>query len=223
MSIEIKNLSKSFQQGDEKIHVLHDLNLFLESGELAAVVGQSGSGKSTFLSLVAGLERPDSGSIILDRQEISSMSEQELTHFRASAISIVFQQYHLISHLTAFENILLPLEILKVKEPESRVHQILEEMGLSHRKNHRPKQLSGGECQRVAIARALVVRPKLLLADEPSGNLDIDTGQKVMDVFFKMIKQYRTTTLLVTHSESLARHCPRVLILKGGQIGENKK
>ncbi len=223
MSLEIKNLSKSFLQGDDKIQVLKDLNFSLGTGEIVSVVGQSGSGKSTFLSLVAGLERADAGEIFVDRQDLMKLNETEMTRFRATSISIVFQQYHLVSHLTALENVLLPLEINRAEDAHSRAHKILEEMGLGHRKNHLASQMSGGECQRVAIARALVVRPKLLLADEPSGNLDIDTGHKVMDVFFQMVQQYKTTTLVVTHSLSLAAKCERIFTLKNGNLSEMQK
>jgi putative ABC transport system ATP-binding protein len=221
MSLRIAGLSKSFIQGPQRISVLHDLNFSMKTGEVISVVGQSGSGKSTFLSLVAGLEKPDSGHIIIDQEDITQMNETKITQFRASSISIVFQQYHLVSHLTALENVMLPLEIAKAPAAEARSLEILNEMGLGNRKNHRPSQLSGGECQRVAIARALVVRPKLLLADEPSGNLDIDTGQKVMDIFFKMIREYKMTTLVVTHSEVLSKNCERVFTLRGGQLHEN--
>jgi putative ABC transport system ATP-binding protein len=220
MSLEIRNLSKSFVQGDQKIQILQDLNFQLGSGEIVSVIGQSGSGKSTFLSLVAGLDRADSGQIFVDHEDLTTMEEAKITQFRASNISIVFQQYHLVSHLTALENVLLPLEITKAPAALLRANQILDEMGLMARKNHLPTQMSGGECQRVAIARALVVRPKLLLADEPSGNLDIETGQKVMEIFFKMIRQYQTTALVVTHSEVLSRRCERTFTLKGGHLLE---
>lgn len=223
MSLEIKNLSKSFLQGEDKIQVLKDLNFSLGNGEIVSIVGQSGSGKSTFLSLVAGLERADAGEIFVDRQDLMKLNETEVTKFRATSISIVFQQYHLVSHLTALENVLLPLEITGAEDALPRAHKIIEEMGLGHRKNHLASQMSGGECQRVAIARALVVRPKLLLADEPSGNLDIDTGKKVMDVFFQMVQQYKTTTLVVTHSLSLAAKCERLFTLKNGNLTEMQK
>ncbi|MBL7670438.1 MAG: ABC transporter ATP-binding protein [Bdellovibrionaceae bacterium] len=220
MSLEIKDLSKSFTQGEQKIQVLQNLNFAIETGEVVSVIGQSGSGKSTFLSLVAGLDRVDSGHILVDQEDMTEMDETRITQFRASNISLVFQQYHLVSHLTALENVLLPLEITKAPSALLRANQILDEMGLTPRKNHLPTQLSGGECQRVAIARALVVRPKLLLADEPSGNLDIETGQKVMEVFFQMIRNYRTTALVVTHSETLARRCQKTFILKSGRLLE---
>lgn len=218
MSLEIRQLKKSFQQGDLQVEVLKGLNAQVNTGEIVAVVGQSGSGKSTLLSLLAGLEKADSGDLFVDGQKISHFDEQAMTSFRAQYISIVFQQYHLISHLSALENVMLPLEILGRPSARVRAEAILEEMGLTHRLNHRPSQMSGGECQRVAIARALVVEPKILLADEPSGNLDVETGRKVMEKFFEIVRKHRTTTLLVTHSVSLAEKCQRVFHLEQGQF-----
>lgn len=220
MSLEIKNLKKSFRQGDTEVEVLKGLSAKIEDGQCVAVLGQSGSGKSTMLSILAGLERADQGEIWVGEQNIAEMDERTMTLFRAKSISIVFQQYHLVGHLSALENVMLPLEILKSPEAQERAQKILEEMGLSHRMHHKPSQLSGGECQRVAIARALVMEPKILLADEPSGNLDVETGNMVMDRFFEIIKKHKTTTLLVTHSESLAKRCERQLSLQNGHFVE---
>ncbi len=220
MSLEIKNIRKSFHQGDLKVDVLKDLSATIQTGEIVAVIGQSGSGKSTLLSILAGLEKADAGEIYVDKNNISGLNEKEMTRFRAQSISIVFQQYHLVSHLSALENVMLPLEILKRSDTKNKAEIILAEMGLSHRLEHRPSQMSGGECQRVAIARALVVAPKILLADEPSGNLDVETGQKVMEKFFEIINKHKITTLLVTHSEALAKKCGRTLHLQKGQFVE---
>jgi putative ABC transport system ATP-binding protein len=192
----------------------------LPEGKLISIIGQSGSGKSTLLSLLAGLESADSGSINLTQQNLSKMNEKQRTQFRAKNISIVFQQYHLMPHLTALENVMLPLEILKKENAKSQALAMLTELGLDHRANHLPSQMSGGECQRVAIARALVVRPKLLLADEPSGNLDVKTGDKVMDVFFKVVKKFNITTVLVTHSPELAARCDSTWQLESGLLKE---
>ena len=221
MSLEIKNIRKSFRQGDLKVDVLKNLSATIQSGEIVAVVGQSGSGKSTLLSILAGLEKSDDGEIIVDQKNISVFSEKEMTRFRAQSISIVFQQYHLVAHLSALENVMLPLEILKQADAKEKAQTILAEMGLAHRLDHRPSEMSGGECQRVAIARALVVAPKILLADEPSGNLDVETGLKVMEKFFEIINKHKITTLLVTHSESLAQRCGRILHLEKGQFIES--
>lgn len=220
MSLVLNDVRKSFHQGDTEIQVLNGLNVNIEPGQIVSIVGQSGSGKSTLLSILAGLERADRGDILVDKANLVPMSEHDLTLFRAQNISIVFQQYHLIGHLTALENVMLALEILKMENPRERAEEALRELGLGHRLEHFPSQLSGGECQRVAIARALVVKPKILLADEPSGNLDIHTGDKVMDVFFDVVRKHKITTILVTHSESLAKKCERTLRLEEGQLRE---
>lgn len=220
MSLELKNLAKHFFQGDTKIDVLRELHTDIQSGEIVAILGQSGSGKSTLLSLIAGLEKPNSGQVLIDGHDIVPMSEKEITQFRASHLSLVFQQYHLVSHLTALENVSLPLEILREKETLSRAESLLKELGLGHRLHHFPNQLSGGECQRVAIARALVTNPKVLLADEPSGNLDVETGEKVMEIFLNLVRRHHTTTIIVTHNEHLAKKCQRSLRLKDGQLTE---
>ena len=220
MSLVLKDVRKSFHQGETEIEVLKGLNVQIEPGQVVSIIGQSGSGKSTLLSILAGLERADAGDILVDTVNLTPMSEQQLTLFRAQNISIVFQQYHLIAHLTALENVMLALEILKMENAKERAGEALKELGLGHRLDHFPSQLSGGECQRVAIARALVVKPKILLADEPSGNLDTHTGDKVMDVFFDIVKKHKITTVLVTHSESLAQKCQRTLRLEEGQLRE---
>lgn len=220
MSLVLSSVRKGFHQGETEIQVLKGLDVTIEPGQVVSIVGQSGSGKSTLLSLLAGLERADSGEILVDKVNLVPLTEQEMTTFRAQNIAIVFQQYHLIAHLTALENVMLALEILKMENPRERAEEALKELGLGHRLNHFPSQLSGGECQRVAIARALVVKPKILLADEPSGNLDTHTGEKVMDVFFDIVRKYKITTILVTHSEVLAKKCERILRLEEGHLRE---
>lgn len=220
MSLILRDVRKGFHQGEAEIQVLKGLNVTIEPGQVVSVVGQSGSGKSTLLSILAGLERADRGEILVDNINLTPMTEQQMTLFRAQNIAVVFQQYHLIAHLTALENVMLALEILKMENPRERAEEALRELGLGHRLTHFPSQLSGGECQRVAIARALVVKPKILLADEPSGNLDTHTGDKVMDVFFDIVRKHKITTLLVTHSEALAKKCERTLRLEEGQLRE---
>lgn len=220
MSLVLKNLEKGFNQGEDRVTVLSGLNAEIKQGEVVAIVGQSGSGKSTLLSLLAGLDQADAGAILVDGSNISGMNEKQVTEFRGQNIGIVFQQYHLVSHLTAVENVMLPMEILGKAEAETQAVALLKEMGLEHRLHQFPSKMSGGECQRVAIARALAVRPKILLADEPSGNLDVHTGDKVMDIFFSAAKKYQITTILVTHSETLARRCQRVLKLSEGKLLE---
>lgn len=216
MSLVLTDVRKSFYQADQEIQVLRGVNAKINEGEIVAIVGQSGSGKSTLLSLMSGLDNPSTGSVVIREQNLSALSQDETTQFRAKNIGIVFQQFHLMSHLTALENVMLPLEILGLENPLSRAKAVLESMELSHRLNHFPSQMSGGECQRVAMARALAPEPAILLADEPSGNLDVETGARVMSEFFKIVKRARVTTVLVTHSESLAMRCDRQLVLKNG-------
>jgi putative ABC transport system ATP-binding protein len=217
-TVTVKDLRKSYGQGESKVEVLKGINLDIQKGETLALIGKSGSGKSTLLSLLAGLDNPESGHIHINGKNISSMSEKELTNFRASHMGIVFQQFHLVSTLTAFENVLLPLELLKRPDAQERAIHLLESVGLSHRKDHLPSQLSGGESQRVAIARALAIKPSILFADEPSGNLDEETGDKVMELLFKMVRDTGTTLVLVTHDQDLARKCSRTVHLEHGSL-----
>ena len=216
--MKVINLRKSYGQGESRVEVLKGIDLEINQGETLALIGKSGSGKSTLLSLLAGLDRPDAGDILLQGQKISSMSEKELTSFRAHHMGIVFQQFHLVSTLTAMENVLLPLELLKREGATEVAKNLLESVGLSHRAHHLPSQLSGGESQRVAIARALAIRPTILFADEPSGNLDEDTGERVMDLLFKMVLETGTTLVLVTHDQDLAKKCSRIIHLEHGSL-----
>lgn len=217
-TVVVKNLRKSYGQGESKVEVLKGINLEIKKGETLALVGKSGSGKSTLLSLLAGLDQPDQGEISVEGKLISKLSEKDLTFFRASHMGIVFQQFHLVSTLTAFENVLLPLELLKKPDAAARANELLQSVGLSHRSHHLPSQLSGGESQRVAIARALAIKPSILFADEPSGNLDEETGDKVMDLLFDMVKSTETTLVLVTHDPDLAKKCSRVVHLEHGSL-----
>jgi len=216
--LNIINLKKSYGLGESKIEVLKGIHLNIEEGETLALTGKSGSGKSTLLSLLAGLDTIDGGDIIIDGINISKMSEKDLSHFRAKNLGIIFQQFHLVSTLTALENILLPLELLKSSNAIEKAKNLLESVGLSNRSDHLPFELSGGECQRVAIARALAIGPSLILADEPSGNLDEETGARVMDLLFKMVHETKTTLILVTHDHDLAKRCSRIVHLEHGSI-----
>lgn len=220
MILEVSNLNKNFETaaGTESIQVLKDLNINMEAGETVAILGQSGSGKSTLLTLLAGLDSPSSGEILLNEQNMQSLSEEELSTFRAKNIGIIFQQFHLMSHLTALENVSLPLDLFKDKDSNAKAQEALEQVGLGHRVDHFPYQLSGGECQRVAIARAMVVRPSILLADEPTGNLDNATGEIITDMIFDLVEQHKMTLLFVTHNEQLALRCGRQLRLNGGKF-----
>lgn len=216
--MQVRNLKKSYGQGQTRIEVLKGINLDIHPGEKLALVGKSGSGKSTLLSLLAGLDKPDEGSIQIEGNNISSMKEKELTLFRAQNIGIVFQQFHLVSTLTALENVLLPLEILKKSHQRKVAEELLHKVGLAHRMHHLPSELSGGESQRVAIARALSHEPRLLFADEPSGNLDEETGENVMQLLFDLVDKSKTTLVLVTHDPELAKRCQRVIHLEHGSV-----
>ena len=220
MILEIKDLCKSFttSAGSAPIEVLKDLNLNMEAGESLAIVGQSGSGKSTLLTLLAGLDQPTSGSILLNDTKMGDLDEEGLSTFRAQNIGIIFQQFHLMSHLTAQENVSLPLDLFKDSQAAAKASEMLAQVGLDHRKDHFPWQLSGGECQRVAIARAMVVRPSILLADEPTGNLDSKTGETVSDLIFNLVREHNMTMLFVTHNDELAKRCDREQRLQGGRF-----
>ena len=187
--IKIDKISKTYFQGTQRIEVLHQLSLVADPNESVAILGQSGSGKSTLLSLLAGLDFPDFGSIQINGQEIQKLNQNQLSQFRSECLGIVFQQYHLMSNLTAIENVGLPLELRKDSSYVESAREALSQVGLSHRLSHLPSQLSGGECQRVAIARAIVGKPKVILADEPSGNLDDHTGKEVMELLFDLCKK----------------------------------
>ncbi|WP_141735862.1 ABC transporter ATP-binding protein [Oligoflexus tunisiensis] len=216
--VEVRQVSKEFQQGETVIPVLKNLSFEVEAGDTVAIVGQSGSGKSTLLSLLAGLDQPSQGAIHVDGQDLGRLNQNELTRFRGRSIGIIFQQFHLMRSLTALENVLLPLDILGMPNAEERAMDALQLMGLGARARHLPQQLSGGECQRVAIARAFVVEPRILLADEPSGNLDTATGEKVMNLLFDAVGQRGMTLILVTHDMQLASRCKKRLPLVQGQL-----
>ncbi len=216
--VSVRHLKKSFGQGEGRVEVLKNINLEIYSGETIALTGKSGSGKSTLLSLLSGLDAPDEGDLFIDGENLSRMPEKELTRFRASRMGIIFQQFHLVSTLSAYENVLLPLELMKHPQAMNRALELLESVGLSHRSQHLPSELSGGECQRVALARALAISPSILFADEPSGNLDEETGGKVMDLLFGMVENTKTTLVLVTHDPDLAKRCSRVVHLEHGSL-----
>ena len=216
--IQFKNVDKIYKQASKSIHVLDKINFNLEDKGIIALVGKSGAGKSTFLSLLAGLDKPSSGHIFIDGEEISAMSESEITGFRAKNIGIIFQHFHLIEHFTALENVMLPLEVQGVDDVENKAKEALGLVELDERIHHFPKQLSGGEKQRVAIARAYVTNPKFILADEPSGNLDPETGQRVMQVLFDTARKLHQTVILVTHDMELAALCDHQYEIKNHQI-----
>ncbi len=220
MILELKNIKKSFEQPRAgTIQVLNNINFCVDAGETIAITGHSGSGKTTLLSLIAGLDLPDRGEILLDGENLCRMKENQLARFRALKIGIIFQQFHLMPHLSARENISLPLEILQQDNISRRVDDMLEKVGLAGRQHHVPAQLSGGENQRVAIARALIIKPKLLLADEPTGNLDIQTGNKIAALLFDLVEKENKTLIMVTHNMTLAGQCQQVRELEQGRLG----
>ena len=216
--IRIENLRKSYFQGREKLEILKGVKLDLKSGDRAAILGKSGSGKSTLISLIAGLLKADEGKIFWGEEEILALSERDLNPIRARSLGLVFQQFHLFPYMTALENVLVPLEIQKVKNARVKARELLRDLGLPHREDHFPEQLSGGEKQRVAIARALVSEPPILLADEPSGNLDESTGEQVLSKLFEVTKRRGTTLILVTHDQDLAKKCDYQFWLENGVL-----
>lgn len=216
--IAVRAVTKSYGRGEQKISVLSALDFEARRARTIAITGPSGSGKSTLLGLLAGLDQPDTGNILMDGLDVTGLSQAALSSFRAKTIGIVFQQFHLIQTLTALENVSLPLEIAGTPDASRQAIARLKAVGLADRASHLPSQLSGGECQRVAIARALVVNPKILLADEPSGNLDTKTGEKITDLLFELVRKEGTTLILVTHNEDLAARCDERYQLRDGQL-----
>jgi len=221
--LKVHQACKSFQQGNHKVKVLEHLDLEVIQGEKVAILGPSGCGKSTLLSLLAGLDNPDSGTVEIDGTDLAKINEDQLSQTRSEKLGIVFQQYHLMRNLTAVENVGLPLEILETTDFSDRARTALKEVGLDHRATHFPSEMSGGECQRVAIARALVTRPALILADEPSGNLDQKTGDEVMDILFNLCREHTISLVLVTHNRELADRCDRSLLLNEGTLEDLTK
>ncbi len=216
--IEFKSVTKTFTQGAKEISVLKDFTFSIEDKGVMAIIGKSGSGKSTFLSLLAGLDRPTSGEISIHGNNISAMNEGELTKFRSKKVGIIFQNFHLIENFSALENVLLPLEVLGEDDVMKKALDVLELVGLKDRVHHFPSQLSGGEKQRVAIARAYVTNPEIILADEPSGNLDPETGEMVMSTLLETARKLNQTVILVTHDQELAKKCDHIFEIKNHKI-----
>jgi len=216
--IALHGVSKTVPSGDTMLTILHPLDLSIEAGRVAAIVGPSGSGKSTLLGLLAGLDSPSTGRILIDNADITTMSEDDLARFRGTRIGFVFQFFHLLPSLTALENVRVPLEIAGTPNPGRRADALLTEVGLAARRHHYPSQLSGGEQQRVAIARALANDPAILLADEPTGNLDSGTGHQVIDLLIDVNRQRKTTVVLVTHDPELAARADVTIALRDGHV-----
>ena len=216
--IELKNVTKTVRSGTEDLTILDDVSMRIPDGQFVAVTGASGSGKSTLLGLIAGLDEPSSGSIFVDDDEITDQKEDKLAQIRSEKIGFVFQSFHLIPSLTAYENILIPMEILGLKGAPERASQLLGAVDLTNRGHHYPPELSGGEQQRVAIARAFANSPKFLLADEPTGNLDSRNGEHIFQLMTELHRRNNVTLVLVTHDQALAEKAQRQIILKDGRV-----
>ena len=216
--ITLSHLTMRLAGGGRLVTILDDISFVIPDKQRVAIVGPSGSGKSTLLGLIAGLDRPTSGSITLDGQEIATMGEGDLARYRRDHIGYIFQSFHLIPTLTALENVSVPLELTGASSVHHRATELLQSVGLGSRLHHYPVQLSGGEQQRVAVARAFACRPPILLADEPTGNLDSTTGQQIMDLLFSLHRDYGPTLVLVTHDQSMASSMERIIALRDGRI-----
>lgn len=218
--IKVKDLRKEYIMGKEKVVALNNVNLEIDKGEICCLLGSSGSGKSTLLNMLAGLERPTRGEIILNNKKITKFSEDQLAAFRQRHVGFVFQSYNLIPTLTALENVALPLVFqgLSKKERDKKAIEMLKAVGLGERINHKPKEMSGGQQQRVSIARAFINKPKILFADEPTGNLDTKTTIEIMDMITSIAKEYNQTLIIVSHDLEIADYATKIITLKDGDI-----
>jgi putative ABC transport system ATP-binding protein len=218
MMVRVRDLVLRLGSGGRPLTILDGVDLDVAPGEVCAITGPSGSGKSTLLGLMAGLDRPTGGSVAVDGVELGRLGEDALARFRRDTLGYVFQAYHLIPTLTAWENVAVPLELAAAPDPAGTARALLGEVGLAGRAEHYPVQLSGGEQQRVAIARAIALRPRLLLADEPTGNLDSATGAATIELLLRLRRENGATLVLVTHDEALGRHADRVVALRDGRV-----
>jgi len=218
MIVQVRDLTMRLTGGGRSVTILDGVTLDVTEHEVLAVTGPSGSGKSTLLGLIAGLDRPTSGSITVDGVDITRLDEDALARLRRDTIGFVFQSFHLIPTLTAAENVAVPLELASHANAPARAAELLESVGLAGRADHYPTQLSGGEQQRVALARAVSLRPRLLLADEPTGNLDSTTGAQIIELLLTLREEFRATLVLVTHDHALTRHAHRVIRLRDGRL-----
>ncbi|MDD8059136.1 MULTISPECIES: ABC transporter ATP-binding protein [Shewanella] len=219
-AITVTNLNKTVVTQEGELTILNGINIEVKQGDSIAILGPSGSGKSTLLGLLAALDTPTSGEIVLDGVALSGLNEEQKAALRKQKVSFIFQSFMLVDTLTALENVMLPAELAGVTDAKQKAQAMLERVGLSHRLNHLPKQLSGGEQQRVAIARAFICEPKVLFADEPTGNLDSVNGDKIADMLFALNQESDTTLVLVTHDLHLAQRCARQLVMESGHLSE---
>ncbi len=220
--LEVKNITKIYGEGDTRVVALNDVSLTINPGDFVAIMGPSGSGKSTFLNIIGGLEQLTSGEVLLEGERIDNLDENALVNIRREKLGYVFQQFHLLSSLTALENVMLPLTFCGKNGVHDKALNILKRVGLEKRAGHRPAQLSGGEQQRVAIARALVSDPMLILADEPTGNIDRKTGEEILGLFQELNKEGRSI-IMVTHDPEIARHAKEIILLQDGQVVDRIK
>ena len=220
--LRVEHLTKTYRSGDRTLTVLRDVSLSVHEGSRCAIVGPSGSGKTTLLGLCAGLDRPTSGSVALNGVELNDLNEDELAQVRNQHVGFVFQTFQLIPTLTALENVVVPIELRGESGVRRRAMELLEQVGFGDRLNHYPAQLSGGEQQRVSLARAFINQPKILFADEPTGNLDGETAEKISDLLFELNEATGTTLVLVTHNLELAQRTQRIISLKSGSIGSDE-
>lgn len=225
MLFTVKDLKKTYSRGDQAVEALRGVNLEIQKGQFVSIMGPSGSGKSTLLHLLGGLDRPTSGSVTLDGQSIEKMTDEDLSVFRRRKLGFIFQFFNLLPTLTAVENVALPmlLDNVSMSEIEPRAKKLLEQIGLGHRMHHTPDQLSGGEMQRVAICRALISDPLMILADEPTGNLDTKTGESVLTVLSKMAKEEGKTIVMVTHDPKAASYGTRLIRVRDGLLESDEK
>jgi putative ABC transport system ATP-binding protein len=217
-AVELTGVNIHLGRGPARVHVLRDIDLKIKRGEAVGLVGPSGSGKSTLLMVLAGLERPNSGSVLVEGNDLAKLDEDQLARFRGARIGIVFQSFHLIPTITALENVAMPLELQGAPDAFARAREELAAVGLADRTSHYPAQLSGGEQQRVALARAIASNPAILVADEPTGNLDDATGTAIIDLIFDLKRARGTTLVLVTHDPALAARCDRVVRMRSGRV-----
>lgn len=216
--LETKNLKKIYGKGETEVHALDGVNLSVEKGEFVAIVGTSGSGKSTLLHMLGGLDRPTGGSVTVDGRELSKLKDEELTVFRRRKIGFVFQNYNLVPVLSVYENIVLPIQLDGNREDGAYIKKIIETLGLEKKLNNLPNNLSGGQQQRVAIARALAAKPAIILADEPTGNLDSSTSQDVMGLLKVTSERFSQTIVMITHNEEIAQMADRIIRIEDGRI-----
>ncbi len=219
--LDIQDLQKTYTSGDRQLNVLHDISFSIKAGDTCAIVGPSGSGKTTLLGLSAGLDRASSGSVVLNGITLDTLSEDERAHVRNLYVGFIFQNFQLIPTLTALENVMVPLELRGERHVKTQAMELLGRVGLADRHDHYPTQLSGGEQQRVSLARAFSNRPTILFADEPTGNLDEETGQKVEQLLFDLNRESGTTLVLVTHDLELAEKTQRIIRIKGGTVASD--